>query len=72
MLCSDCKAAHQAFSHRIKGINMSTFTDEEVDRLHARTSADIAAEWLGKLDRDDVKRMAPKKTDKCLPNCLSL
>ena len=63
-VCGDCKAAHQAFSHRIKGINMSTFTEEELDRLHATSNAQVAATWLGNLSREDICRMCPKKTDK--------
>ena len=64
-VCSDCKAAHQAFSHRIKGINMSTFTEEEVDRLHATSNDQLAAEWLGRLTRDEICRQCPTKSDKC-------
>ena len=63
-VCSDCNAAHQAFSHRAKSINMSTFTDEEVDRLKATSNDAKAAEWLGTLTREEVCAQAPTKADK--------
>lgn len=63
-VCSNCKAAHQAFSHRMKGITMSTFTREEVDRLHDRGNVAAERTWLGKLSREDVERMAPSKEDR--------
>ena len=35
-VCSDCKSAHQAFSHRCKSVTMSNWTKEEVDALMSR------------------------------------
>jgi len=64
-VCSDCKAAHQAYSHRIKSINMSTFTVEEVDRLQATSNDQLASEWLGRLSREEICGQSPSKSDKC-------
>jgi Putative GTPase activating protein for Arf len=63
-VCSDCKAAHQAFSHRIKSLGMSTFDVAEVDALASGGNAAIAATWLGKLDRDAIAAAAPRKDAK--------
>ena len=32
-VCSDCKSAHQAFSHRCKSVTMSNWSMAEVDEL---------------------------------------
>lgn len=32
-VCSSCKSAHQAFSHRCKSVRMSNWSREEVDKL---------------------------------------
>ena len=37
-ICSDCKSAHQAFSHRCKSITMSNWTHAEVMELDASTN----------------------------------
>lgn len=59
-VCSDCKAAHQAFSHRVKSLGMSTFEGVEVDTLRSGGNASVAATWLGKLSREQVAAQAPK------------
>jgi hypothetical protein len=64
LVCSDCKAAHQAYSHRIKSLGMSTFEASEVDALAAAGNAAAAATWLGKLTREQINAMAPAKTAK--------
>jgi len=64
IVCSNCKMAHQAFSHRCKGVGMSTFTEEEVDRLAATSNVIVAKTWLAKLSRKEICRMAPRKEDK--------
>jgi hypothetical protein len=60
-VCSSCKSAHQSFSHRTKGIAMSTFTEEEVDRLKEGGNRAAQETWLGRLSRRDVCEMAPRK-----------
>jgi|APGre2960657444_1045066.scaffolds.fasta_scaffold01155_7 hypothetical protein len=63
-LCHDCKSAHQAFSHRVKSLGMSTFTEAEVDALTAGGNARAAVTWLGRLTREQVNSMAPARTAK--------
>lgn len=62
-VCGTCKAAHQAYSHRVKEINQSNFTQAEVDSLRPpRGSNDLCRQtWLGKLPRDAPER--PREGD---------
>jgi hypothetical protein len=32
-VCSACAGVHRDFSHKVKGISMSTFTDEDIKFL---------------------------------------
>lgn len=32
-ICTNCAGVHQKFGHRVKSVNMATFTPEEVDKL---------------------------------------
>ena len=32
-VCSSCAGVHRDFSHKVKGISMSTFTDEDIKFL---------------------------------------
>ena len=68
-VCGDCKAGHQAISHRIKGVSMSTFTEDEVDRLRERGNRYAQATWLGRLTRAEVCDMCPRKDDRCASFC---
>ena len=63
-VCGDCKSAHQAISHRIKGVSMSTFTEEEVDRLRDGGNRLCQDTWLGRLSRQEVCDMCPRKDDR--------
>eukprot|EP01045_Picozoa_sp_COSAG04_P033268 COSAG04_NODE_6820_length_1249_cov_0.890435_1_plen_113_part_01 len=63
-VCGDCKSAHQAISHRIKGVSMSTFTEEEVDRLRDGGNRLCQDTWLGRLSRQEVRDMCPRKDDR--------
>eukprot|EP00656_Telonema_subtile_P049438 TRINITY_DN6146_c0_g2_i1.p1 TRINITY_DN6146_c0_g2~~TRINITY_DN6146_c0_g2_i1.p1 ORF type:complete len:458 (+),score=95.13 TRINITY_DN6146_c0_g2_i1:233-1606(+) len=58
-VCSYCKAGHQAFSHRIKSIGMSTFTPQDVALASAQGNQSVRATWLGKMRRKDVLRKCP-------------
>ncbi|KNC81475.1 hypothetical protein, variant [Sphaeroforma arctica JP610] len=61
---SDCKSAHQAFSQRIKTINMSTFTHDEVESLRPENggSNKIAEEtFMGDYSERQLPR--PRKGD---------
>lgn len=58
-VCSNCKAAHQAFSHRVKSVGMSTFSAEEVSRAQTVGNALARATWLGRLRRKDIRRKCP-------------
>ena len=58
--CTNCKAAHQAFSHRVKSIGQSTWTEADVDALKAGNAA-AAKIWLARLPRDQVVVRCPDK-----------
>merc|ERR1712137_375802 len=50
-VCSSCKSAHQAFSHRCKSASMSNWTMEEVAMLDEQNGGGnrlAAANWLAK------------------------
>lgn len=51
-VCSECKSAHQAFSHKCKSVTMSNWTQEEVDELKAPCGGNAAnfASTFAKLD----------------------
>lgn len=57
-----CLCFAQAFSHRMKGLGMSTFDPAEVDALARTSNARQAAVWLGKLTREQICAMAPAAT----------
>eukprot|EP01134_Creolimax_fragrantissima_P007773 CFRG7773T1 len=63
-VCSDCKSAHQAFSHRIKTINMSTFTHDEVENLRPENGGSNDAcdrAYFGRYSSHRLQR--PRKGD---------
>merc|ERR1719399_545172 len=48
-VCSDCKSAHQAFSHRCKSVTMSNWTMMEVQALDEKNNGGNRAavrQWL--------------------------
>ncbi|CAE7216542.1 AGD14 [Symbiodinium pilosum] len=59
-ICSDCKSAHQSFSHRCKSIQMSVWTMEEVKGLDDNNgggNAAAARKYLAKVTpKDRVKQ----------------
>lgn len=63
-VCSYCKAGHQAFSHRIKSVGMSTFTVDEVVMARTLGNKHARAVWLGKLRSKDLRRQAPSPTSR--------
>ena len=63
-VCEWCKAGHQAISHRVKDVGMSTFTAQELDGLAANGNAVAAETWLGKLSREQICEMCPRKDDR--------
>eukprot|EP00906_Rhabdomonas_costata_P038950 RCo055145 len=44
-VCSECSAYHRNFQHRVKGISMSQFTDEEVAALKNGGNGKAARVW---------------------------
>mmetsp|Transcript_15585 Transcript_15585/g.43667 ORF Transcript_15585/g.43667 Transcript_15585/m.43667 type:complete len:412 (-) Transcript_15585:420-1655(-) len=66
-VCSDCKSAHQAFSHRCKSVTMSNWNKTEVDALRHENGGGNAmnqATYFASLAPDD--RAWPTKG--CHPN----
>jgi len=53
-ICSDCKSAHQAFSHKCKSITMSNWSKAEVDELKAPNGGNARnfATTFAKLDKE--------------------
>lgn len=53
-ICSDCKSAHQAFSHKCKSVTMSNWSREEVESLKAPHGGNVAnaATIFAKLRKD--------------------
>ncbi|KAG5464892.1 hypothetical protein LSCM4_00338 [Leishmania orientalis] len=45
-VCSGCSAVHRSFQHKVKGITMSEFTDEEIARLSASGNDRARTVWL--------------------------
>ena len=43
---------------------MSTFTEDEVDRLRERGNRHAQETWLGRLTRAEVCEMCPRKDDR--------
>ncbi|TMW58468.1 hypothetical protein Poli38472_010027 [Pythium oligandrum] len=63
-VCSNCKSAHQSYSHRVKSVTMSNWTKDEVDALRdANGGGNAAAKrvWLGRWD--DAKLRKPTEGD---------
>jgi hypothetical protein len=48
---------------------MSTFTEDEVDRLRERGNRQAQETWLGRLTRAEVCDMCPRKDDRYEPFC---
>ena len=63
-VCHQCKSGHQAISHRVKDVGMSTFLPEELDRLSQYGNSSAAQTWLGKLSRAQICEMCPLKEDR--------
>mmetsp|Transcript_34156 Transcript_34156/g.54706 ORF Transcript_34156/g.54706 Transcript_34156/m.54706 type:complete len:420 (+) Transcript_34156:102-1361(+) len=66
-VCNYCKSSHQAFSHRVKSVTMSTWTIEEVEALRKRNGGgnEVArAKWFARFTPEDEERLQPKKGDK--------
>jgi len=53
-VCSDCSGIHRDFSHRVKSISLSTFTQDEVTNLEASGGNESARElWLASYNGGD-------------------
>ncbi|GET93396.1 ADP-ribosylation factor GTPase activating protein, putative [Leishmania tarentolae] len=46
LVCSGCSAVHRSFQHKVKGITMSEFTDEEVARVSVSGNEWAHKVWL--------------------------
>ncbi|CCD20634.1 putative GTPase activating protein for Arf [Trypanosoma vivax] len=51
-VCSTCAALHRSHQHKVKGINMTEFTDEEVTCLRICGNDGASAVWLKRYTRD--------------------
>eukprot|EP00940_MAST-03C_sp_MAST-3C-sp2_P002924 g2924.t1 len=61
-VCHKCKSAHQAYSHRVKDILMSTFTLEEVQRIKTSGGNERNREkYYGKLSDAQLRKKIPGK-----------
>ena len=62
-VCHKCKSAHQSFSHRVKSVGMSNWTQDEVDKLRKQNGGgnDVArSTFLANLRGDSKRRYALK------------
>ncbi|KAH8607867.1 putative GTPase activating protein for Arf [Trypanosoma vivax] len=51
-VCSTCAALHRSHQHKVKGISMTEFTDEEVTCLRIGGNDRASAVWLKRYTRD--------------------
>ena len=61
-VCSNCKSAHQAYSHRVKSISQSNWNSSEVESLKSRSGGGnekCRQTWLSKCPND----LKPKEGD---------
>uniref|UniRef100_A0A7S1AQ45 Arf-GAP domain-containing protein n=1 Tax=Noctiluca scintillans TaxID=2966 RepID=A0A7S1AQ45_NOCSC len=75
-VCSDCKSAHQSFSHRCKSVSMSNWTMDEVCMLNERSggNAICSKTWLSgvpsgqfppKGNQDAIKKFVQQAYIEC-------
>ena len=63
-ICSNCKSAHQGYSHRVKSISMSSWTQDEVSELKSKNGGgNKKARKIWLADYDTAKKHMPKKGD---------
>jgi len=65
-VCNHCKSSHQAYSHRVKSVTMSTWTTEEVEVLRKKNGGgnEVAkAKWFSSCSEKDLERFRPKPGD---------
>mmetsp|Transcript_20005 Transcript_20005/g.25989 ORF Transcript_20005/g.25989 Transcript_20005/m.25989 type:complete len:465 (+) Transcript_20005:138-1532(+) len=63
-ICHNCKSAHQAYSHRVKSVTMSTWTKSEVEQLRKKNGGgnELArATWFAKMSQEDSDKYMPKE-----------
>ena len=54
-VCTRCSGVHSSFGHRIKGITVAEFTEEEVDRLARAGNGAFGRLYLGSLPKGYMK-----------------
>ncbi|CAM44089.2 putative ADP-ribosylation factor GTPase activating protein [Leishmania braziliensis MHOM/BR/75/M2904] len=55
LVCSGCSAVHRSFQHKVKGITMSEFTDDEIARFAVSGNDRARNVWLSTF-RDQLPR----------------
>jgi hypothetical protein len=58
-VCSNCKSAHQSFSHRVKSVTMSNWSQDDVDALrddHGGGNAAAKRVWLAHWDEKRLRK----------------
>mmetsp|Transcript_14525 Transcript_14525/g.25818 ORF Transcript_14525/g.25818 Transcript_14525/m.25818 type:complete len:353 (-) Transcript_14525:3-1061(-) len=62
-VCTSCSGILREFSYRVKGISMSTFTDEEMAQIRDGGNAKARSIWLAKHKSKDFPEPTPGQRD---------
>ncbi|GBG26418.1 Arf-GAP with GTPase, ANK repeat and PH domain-containing protein 2 [Hondaea fermentalgiana] len=63
-VCTSCSGILREFSYRVKGISMSTFTDEEMQSIRNGGNAIARKIWLAKYKEKDFPEPTPGQRDR--------
>lgn len=60
--CSGCAGIHREFSHRVKGLSMSNFTNNELETLKTQGNEVGLRTWMARYNPRDFPQPGPKDT----------